>query len=131
MPNALGGELDADLEVADEQGHAGRLAEDVGVLVEEGDGTVEPFVDDGGVGRPEERRVHVLRAGQKKLRMISVVMGSVVTGAVTSAFPLRRTIHCAPATSTSSVLVSAYERRFDQASIATATTMIAPLTMSW
>ena len=47
MPNASVGELDADLEVAYEQGHAGRLAEDVGVLVEEGDGAVEPFVDDG------------------------------------------------------------------------------------
>ena len=58
----LGGELDADFEVADEQRDAGRLAEDIGVLIEEGDGAVEPLVDDGGVGRPEERRVHVLRA---------------------------------------------------------------------
>ena len=68
---------------------------------------------------------------KKKLRMISVVMGSVGTGAVTLAFPFSGRESVAPAASTSSVLVLVYERRFDQASTAIATTMIAPLTMSW
>ena len=128
----LGGELDADLEVAHEQGHAGGLTEDVGVLVEEGDGAVEPFVDDGGVGRAEEGRVHVLGAGQEE---VADDLGRNWIGGCRgrhAGFPfLLQARVRAPAASTPSVLELVYVRRFDQASTATATTMIAPLTMSW
>jgi hypothetical protein len=64
--------------------------------------------------------------------MISVVIGSVVTGDVTLVFPFSGHVAVAhPLPLRPLILVLTYERRFDQASIATATTMIAPLTMSW
>jgi hypothetical protein len=55
----LGGER-AGLQVAQEDRQARRLAEHLVVGVEQGDDTVPALVDDRGVGRPDERGVHVV-----------------------------------------------------------------------
>src|SRR5215217_6987771 len=63
----LDGELHADLEVAEEDGEAGGLAENFTVLVQKRHRAVLPLVDDRGVGRADHGGVHVLGAGDEEV----------------------------------------------------------------
>src|SRR5262249_34229788 len=63
----LRGQLDAGFEVAEEERHAQRLPEHVGLGVEQCDGTILALIDDGRVGAADQRRVHVLRAGDESV----------------------------------------------------------------
>src|SRR6185437_2152865 len=66
-PEHLGCELHTDLEVPEEERKSERLPEDVAVLVENRDGAVLTLVDDRCVRAADQRRVHVLRAGDERV----------------------------------------------------------------